>query len=164
MWRLYNIKSGNYWQAFVPERSKGVDLRSTGRHVLAGSNPVECITMYFSNFSLQLFVFLRYMVWFTPPSTHSPSCLDSDHFYLLTPQSKTHLPKQSRAYCSSLKITHWDECGIFVDVHRLRQDFNKTPLILWMYISPPMHYSHWYVGWRGNKENFIFWWYLLTHT
>ena len=28
--------------AFVPERSKGVDLRSTGRHVLAGSNPVEC--------------------------------------------------------------------------------------------------------------------------
>ena len=28
--------------AFVPERCKGVDLRSTGRHVLAGSNPVEC--------------------------------------------------------------------------------------------------------------------------
>ena len=57
-----------------------------------------------------------------PPSTHSHICLNSDHLYLLTPQSQTHLPKQSRAYCRSLKMINWDECGIFVDVHILQQD------------------------------------------
>ena len=62
------------------------------------------------------------MLQLGPPSTHSHICLNSDHLYLLTPQSQTHLPKQSRAYCRSLKMINWDECGIFVDVHILQQD------------------------------------------